>query len=357
MNKYLLLISIILFSCQDEITLELPKADDKLVIEGSIENGFPPYIIITKNGGYFDPIDSETFDNLFVNDIESVEIWYNDNDGVKLDSVILEQITFFDSLPPIYTDINFFNNNVDFETGELTSPYDFSKQGRTYYLEIKWNNQVISSSTTIPEVTPLDCLWVKKSENNDKEFKYDIRGLYSDPADQNNFILVKSKRIQHFEYKDSLECQVKDRPDNSLKLLDAGSDVLINGESFETYFPRPRESGNPFPSSSYNAYHTKLCDVSLIEGTLVVGDTLVFKEDIVLIKYCQIDEPSLKFWRGLIRQVGTNGNPFAEPLNLVSNITNGLGIFTGYGSAYYMVPIVKDTVIFEQYSPKIIDIF
>ena len=347
MYKYLLLISIILFSCQEEITLDLPKADDKLVIEGSIENGFPPYIIITKNGGYFDPINSETFDNLFVNDIESVEIWYNDNDGVKLDSVILEQFTFFDSLPPIYTDINFLNNNVNFETGELTSPYDFSKPGRTYYLEIKWNNQVISSSTTIPEVTPLDCLWVKKSENSKEEYEYDIRALYSDPADQDNFILLKSKRIQHFEYKDSLECQAKDRPDNSLKLIDAGSDILINGESFETYFPRPKDSGNPFPDGNYNAYHTEICE----------EDTLEFKEDIVLIKYCQIDEPSLKFWRGLVRQVGTNGNPFAEPLNLVSNITNGLGIFTGYGSAYYMVPIVKDTVIFEQYTPEIIDIF
>ena len=345
MNKYLLLISIILFSCQEEITLELPKADDKLVIEGSIENGFPPYVIISKNGGYFDPIDTETFNNLFVVDIESVEIWYNDNDGTKLDSVILEQITFFDSLPPIYTDIDYLTS-LD-GNGVAPSPYDFSKSGRTYYLEIKWNDQIITSSTTIPEVTPLDCLWVEKSENSKEEYEYDIRALYSDPADQDNFILLKSKRIQHFEYKDSLECQAKDRADNSLKLIDAGSDILINGQSFETYFPRPKDSGNPFPDGSYNAYHTEICE----------EDTLEFKEDIVLIKYCQIDEPSLKFWRGLVRQVGTNGNPFAEPLNLVSNINNGLGVFTGYGSAYYLIPIVEDTVIFEQYSPKIIDIF
>ena len=349
MNKYLLLISIILFSCQDEITLELPKADDKLVIEGSIENGFPPYIIITKNGGYFDPIDNETFDNLFVNDIESVEIWYNDNDGVKLDSVILEQITFFDSLPPIYTDIDYLTS-LD-ENGVPPSLYDFSKSGRTYYLEIKWNNQVISSSTTIPEVTPLDCLWVEKSENSKEEYEYDIRALYSDPADQDNFILLKSKRIQHFEYKDSLECQAKDRPDNSLKLIDAGSDILINGQSFETYFPRPKESGNPFPDGNYNAYHTEICE----------EDTLEFKEDIVLIKYCQIDEPSLKFWRGLVRQVGTNGNPFAEPLNLVSNINNGLGVFTGYGSVYYKVKIIENSVVKDPYTIEeglnIIDIF
>ena len=96
------------------------------------------------------------------------------------------------------------------------------------------------------------------------------------------------------------------------------------------------------------SYHTEICDD---------GDTLVFKEDIVLIKYCQIDEPSLKFWRGLIRQVGTNGNPFSEPMNLVSNINNGLGVFTGYGSAYYKVPIIKGTIIKDEYEATILDIF
>jgi len=44
-------------------------------------------------------------------------------------------------------------------------------------------------------------------------------------------------------------------------------------------------------------------------------------------------------------------------MNLVGNINNGLGIWTGYGSIYYKVSIVKDTVIKQQYTPDIIDIF
>ena len=40
----------------------------------------------------------------------------------------------------------------------------------------------------------------------------------------------------------------------------------------------------------------------------------------MIIKFCQIDEQSLKFWRSIVRQVGSNGNPFQEPLNIVSNI-------------------------------------
>jgi hypothetical protein len=65
----------------------------------------------------------------------------------------------------------------------------------------------------------------------------------------------------------------------------------------------------------------------------------------------------MKFWRGLVRQVGTNGNPFAEPMNLVSNINGGLGIFTGYGAVYYKVPIIKNTTIIDTIQPNIIDIF
>ena len=340
MKKYIYIISLLLISCQEEITLDLPNSQDKIVVEGSIENGFPPIVILTKNQGYFDEFNPDEF---YINNVDSIKIWYIDEGGVTINRNLE---LFTDFVSPITGDPIPLYTVADLDTSNVNN-YDFSEVGRTYYLEIKWNNQIITSSTTIPEVTPLDCLWVEKSENSEEEYEYDIRALYSDPADQDNFILLKSKRIQHFEYKDSLECQAKDRPDNSHKLIDAGSDILINGQSFETYFPRPKDSGNPFPDGNYNAYHTEICE----------EDTLEFKEDIVLIKYCQIDEPSLKFWRGLVRQVGTNGNPFAEPLNLVSNVTNGLGIFTGYGSAYYMVPIVKDTVIFEQYTPKIIDIF
>ena len=340
MKKYIYIISVLLISYQEEITLDLPNSQDKIVVEGSIENGFPPIVILTKNQGYFDEFNPDEF---YINNVDSIKIWYIDEGGVTINRNLE---LFTDFVSPITGDPIPLYTVADLDTSNVNN-YDFSEVGRTYYLEIKWNNQIITSSTTIPEVTPLDCLWVEKSENSEEEYEYDIRALYSDPADQDNFILLKSKRIQHFEYKDSLECQAKDRPDNSHKLIDAGSDILINGQSFETYFPRPKDSGNPFPDGNYNAYHTEICE----------EDTLEFKEDIVLIKYCQIDEPSLKFWRGLVRQVGTNGNPFAEPLNLISNVTNGLGIFTGYGSAYYMVPIVKDTVIFEQYTPKIIDIF
>ena len=343
MKKYLFLLSITLLSCQEEITLDLPQAETKLVVQGAIENGFPAYVILTKNQGYFESLDTIAINNLFVTDA-LVSVTRDDGKIRNLTLITQAEIDLVEAL--IGYSIKIPPNTIYIDLEELSSP-GFSIANRSYTLDIVWNDQSITAETTIPEPTPLDSLWVEQNETADKDFKCDIRAIYSDPADQQNNILIKSRRIQHYERnrEDTLLCDTINYPDFPLKLIDAGSDVLINGQSFETYFPRPKDNG--FPTGKYNSYHTKICD----------GDTLEFKEDIVLIKFCQIDEESMKFWRGLIRQVGTNGNPFAEPMNLVSNINNGLGIFTGYGSVYYKVPIIKNTTIFEEYSPKIIDIF
>jgi hypothetical protein len=346
MKKYFLILSCITISCQEEITLNLPQADTRLVVQGAIENGFPAYVILTKNQGYFESINSNTYNDLLVTNA-SVSVIRDDNIKHELTLItenIISQIeTSFDIT------INFPPNIIYIDLEELLSPTNFSVANRSYTLDIVWNNQSITAETTIPEPTPLDCLWVEQNETADKDYKCDIRALYSDPADVQNNILIKSKRIAHYkrvgEHTDSIQCEITNQPDTILKLVDAGSDVLINGESFETYFPRPGDNG--FPTGKYNSTHSKDCNNALVE----------FKNDTVLIKFCQIDEPSMKFWRGLVRQVGTNGNPFAEPMNLVSNINGGLGVFTGYGAVYYKVPIIKGTTIDSVYSPKIIDIF
>ena len=83
MKKYLFIFSILLISCEEEITLNLSQAENKLVVEGSIEPGFPPYVILTKNQGYFDPINQDTYNNLFVNDVDSVKVWHYNESGEK----------------------------------------------------------------------------------------------------------------------------------------------------------------------------------------------------------------------------------------------------------------------------------
>ena len=73
--------------------------------------------------------------------------------------------------------------------------YNFSKIGRTYNLNIYWRGDSITAQTTIPEPTPLDSIWVEKSEFGEFDFESEIRAWYSDPAGIQNNLLTKTKIV------------------------------------------------------------------------------------------------------------------------------------------------------------------
>ena len=313
-------------SCQDEISLNFPVESQKLVIEGGIEQNMPPYVILSKNQGYFDEINTNTYNDLFVYDAEVV-VWTINENGIA-DSVFLQPLPPpFDSIP-IFTDINYLSS---LSNPPYANPngYNFSKINKTYNLIVRWNNQTITSQTTIPTATPLDCLWVEKNEFSDKDYEFDVRAIYNDPGETQNNILIKYRKPIHWDI-DTVNWTLDDGSDDLMELIDAGSDVLINGTRFETYFPQ-KGDGN-FPQFPYNGKRIVTYNNN--------QDTLEIPADEVIIKFCQIDEPALKFWRSIVRQFGSNGNPFQEPLNIVSNIEGGYGGWTGYGTVYYQIPII-----------------
>ena len=122
MKKYLF-IFLCFFSCQEEIFIEFPNEAQKIVVEGGIENGMPPYVLLSKNQGYFDEINSNTYNNLFINDAEVI-VWTLNENGIA-DSVYLQPLPPpFDSIP-IYTDINYLNSLNNFPYANLDG-YNFS---------------------------------------------------------------------------------------------------------------------------------------------------------------------------------------------------------------------------------------
>ena len=60
MKKFLFIIIALSFfaSCEKELDIDLPQPDAKLVVEGWIENGEYPVVIVTRNSSYFAPIDT-----------------------------------------------------------------------------------------------------------------------------------------------------------------------------------------------------------------------------------------------------------------------------------------------------------
>ena len=190
MKKYILIIFCFI-SCQEEISLDFPAGAQQIVVEGGIEANMPPYVILSKNQGYFDEINASTYQNLFINDAEVV-VWTIKEDGTA-DSVFLQPLQPpFDSIP-IYTDINYLASlsNPPYANNQyLNNGFNFSQENKTYNLIVRWNNKEITSQTTIPQITPLDCLWVEKNEFSDLDYEFDIRAIYNDPVETQNNILI-----------------------------------------------------------------------------------------------------------------------------------------------------------------------
>ena len=345
MNKYILFLIILFISCQKEIDIDLLSSGNQIVVEGAIEQNMPPYVLLTKSVGFFDPVTAETYQNIFLkNAIVSVER----DDGEVINLVDWNEI--LPDLPyPIYAPI-------DALTGNYTQ---FSQLGHKYKLNVKWYDESqndtieVNSITSIPNIPtpPLDCVWVKKAEGNGVEnYHCYIWTQYSDPDTLGNSVIITYKKDEHYVY-DTTEDTIKNRKDDFFqKFIElARNDIIANGETFKTYFATEPSKEDEENNNWLGAFNSKRdsADIS-------------FPADVVIFKFAQVDMKSYKFWRSFERSGGSKGNPFSEPINLVSNINGGLGIWTGYGAAYYEVKIDTNTVINgdDLYEPKnIIEIF
>ncbi len=282
-KKYLnFLIVLILFtSCEKEIEIELPDTPDKVVVEGYIEQDKNPFIIITRSTEFFGTLDFNTFSNLFVLDA-IVTI----SDGIFTD-------TLFRPLPqyPIY-----ISQSI---TGEI---------GKEYLLTIRENENIYTATTKIPMPVQLDSLWFKVEQGIDTLGF--VWATLKDPDTIGNAYRWVAKRI-------GKDADFIPPPGSVF------DDKFINAKSFDFAYNRGR-----LPNSEAED------DNNDERGYFKKGDTIV-------IKFSSIDMPHFRFWRSADSQASGNGNPFASPANIESNISNGaLGIWGGYGATY-------DTLIAE----------
>lgn len=282
---------ILFFSCEKEITLDLPESEDKLVVEGIIEQGKHPYVILTKNSSYFDPVDSNTIMDMLVLDaIVTV------SDGQVVDSLNLSFDIY--QLPYI----------------KYTGSEIIGEAGKTYTLNITYGGKNYSAVTSIPFPVELDSVRIKYLEQPE-----DSIGLvwiyFVDPDSLGNYYRGYTKTLG----KDSVfvhpyKSVYDDRIANGKKIefaITRGWDPMQGSEFFEDEDPK-------FPWWSF-----------------------IFGEKIV-VKLCSMDAEHYDFWYSTEQQMATDGNPFATPTSVRTNISGGaLGIWGGYG-------VSVDTIIFNQ---------
>ena len=272
-----LILLIAFYSCEKTITIDVPQAEEKIVVEGWIDQNDYPIVFLTKNLPYFGIIDSAMLFNIIIQDATVIV-----TDGINYDTLAKTFNT--DYFPPIF----YIGSKIK---GEIN---------KTYFLTVKAQGKTLTSRTTIPPPVYADSVWFKVEPPHDS-LGY-LWGSFTDPPELGNYYRLFTKRLG------------KDRRHIPV-LASIYDDKFFNGQSFQYSMLRGVESITDTA-------------VDLEFGFYKIGDT-------ISVKICTLDKASYDFWRTAEGEMYSGGNPFASPTQIVTNIEGGgLGVWCGYGNYY-----------------------
>jgi len=281
-----------LTSCEKKVEFELVDSAAKLVIEATFENNKVPFVILTKSTGYFSTIDPQLLSSSFVHGSE-IRI----SDGTRTE--VLKEYSY----PLAQTNFVFYYYSVDTSNGRSTF---LGKLNTKYFLRIVSEGKEYTAETTVPSITKrIDSISSRIAPNQEDSTDAIIMVKATDPAGFGDYVRYFTKR----------NGEALLPPFNSVF-----DDLVIDGTSYELQV-----------------------EPGIDRNKITAGDGNFFKKgDTVVLKLCNIDKPTYDFWRTMEYSYASVGNPFATPVKVLSNISNGaLGYFGGYGCQYQTIIIPK----------------
>lgn len=281
------LVTVGLASCEKTVNIKLQPSEPTIVVQGAIENGQPPYVILTTTIGTFSKIDLSSIEKFFIHDA-IVKV----SDGMK--TIQLKEYAIDTA-----ANARFYIYTLD--TANLANAM-IGQLDRQYQLEITINDKKYQAVTKIPYPKGVDTLWF--GEPTFKRPKTPSNALelfanYTDPDTLGNFVRYFTKR--------------NDAPFYAGGLF---TDELVNGKFIANI--------------DLFAGYDDSASVNLAEAFYF------YPGDSVQLKWAEIDKGVYDFWNTYLFSMQAGSNPFSSPINLKTNISNGaLGVWAGYGCIYY----------------------
>jgi len=286
MKKFGLLLLIPLFwSCEKDITIKLNDPGPKLVVDGSIENGERPIVVLSSSLDYFGKIEPGILEKSFIHDAQV------DISSAGKTHRMKEFFTYTSSGVTIYYYSSDPADPNGLLTGSLESRYDLSI--------LTSGGEAYTATTTIPAITRrIDSLWWEPVRNfaDTNKVKMFIRA--TDRPGFGDYIRYFTKTNQEPFFPGY----------NSVF-----DDQIIDGTTYT--LPVDRATDRNLPRKDEDAYFNR-------------GDSVV-------LKLCNIDKATFDFWRTFEFSLQSVGNPFSSPTRVQSNLSNGaLGYFGGYAAQF-----------------------
>jgi hypothetical protein len=287
--------SLFFSSCEKEVKINLSTGEEQLVVNGQIEIGEPPFVVLTRSIGYFAKVDLATLQNSFIHDADVTV-----SNGTRM--IKLREYSVDTGLTA-----KFYFYSID--TADLTA-FDFLGQAEMFYtLSIDAGGKKYTSTSKIPSPRPVDSLVAiaPREVPAKAPTAMQLMVYYSDPDTPGNSVRYFTRRNSEPYYPGP----------NSVF-----DDQVVNGTKNAQF---PLQAGSPRSNIDFSD-----------------STGYVFRGDTVTLKWSSIDRGVFNFYSTFEYSVGTVGNPFSSPINVQSNVSNGgLGIWAGYGSSYKTIIIPK----------------
>ena len=298
---------IIFYSCEKDISVDLPRPESKITVEGFIEIDEYPIVFLTKNSGYFDVMDTIAVNNLII----------SNNDATVIVTDAYNSMNIVDTLEPaILPRWPYKGYKGKKIKGEI---------GKRYDLKILYDGKTYTSTTTIKQSIPIDSVWYIRP------LKIDTLGYLSinwdNPVNYGDYFAITLKMSnQKWFYRPAMTHVIND------KYLETNEKITM------PYITKAYERNSYFPAT--NNEDVNVLDIYLFK-----------KNDTVSIKLSTIDEAAFVFWDSWYRNMMTESNPFTNPSSVKSNIVgdNVNGYWIGYGS------YIKTIYINEEYKVVVIN--
>jgi hypothetical protein len=279
-------------ACEKGITFNLDKTNIQLVVDGSIENGKAPVIILSRSLDYFSSISPAILESSFIHGAE-----------IHLSNGIATQQLKEYSVPLGQGDSIYY---YTIDSSNLSQA--FSGVLNTHYsLQILSSGQQYSAETTIPALAKkIDSLWWKPAPDNPDTSKVILMSKVTDPAGLGNYIRYFTKVDDSLFYPG---------------LNSVFDDQIVDGSTYSIPVEKGVDRNRKIDFENYSFFNR--------------GDT-------VTVKLCNIDKATYDFWRTMEFSYQSIGNPFSSPTKVLGNISSGaLGYFGGYAAQYKTLIIPK----------------
>jgi hypothetical protein len=316
----------IMWSCETDITIDLPQPQEKLVVEGFIETDNNPYVFLTRNSGYFDPVDSTALFKMLILDSTTIPM-------LQLIGFSQSEIDLFEFAEELTITVTELETNIIDTLKPSVIPYFpfFGYTGNliegtnnySYKLDINYNGNNYFSTTSIPEPIPIDSIWFSSDSTYDDTLGT-IGMRFIDPPEIGNFYALHNMvEGEHLTFL---------KPYFGMNILD---DKFLNGDTIVISGITKAKDSNDFFEGDFDPEADWW-----IEGLFSLNS-------IVQIRLSSIDSEHFRYWNSLSRHLSTDGNPFVNPASIVSNLhgENVLGIWGGYGTSIERVQITDSATI------------